>query len=397
MGLEEKNGSFESSVQPSFDDQHFVLNFIMSTCFGPDVKSDNPRYSAAQRLIKGLAPYTLSDLGASYVSISLLERLYYYILRNANPGLVLKPNMLHMYIKGNLPSPSPGSIEERKHFTSIFPLNLHKQIWFPASFRIVKGIVLIDDPIIAHMKEEDLERFKYLSSLDNLKIDMDEALCYKYEYHTGNGNGEQNCMNGSMEAASEYTTNGNGDSPVRFQQKCKRRHRCDPQSMPAFPHVVPISKHQSKRRTLQRTNKLDGPVMMPLLSIPNVEDCNSPAAIVLTGTARGGIVGPPVGTVDIGISKDAYLFRVALPGVKKDNCQFSCEVECNGKVHLRGITSGGKTIKKRCRVFEMEFQQLCPPGPFTLSFSLPGPVDPRLFAPNFRSDGIFEAVILKQG
>lgn len=77
--------------------------------------------------------------------------------------------------------------------------------------------------------------------------------------------------------------------------------------------------------------------------------------------------------------------------------QFSCEVESNGKVHLRGITSGGRTIKKRCRVFEMEFQQLCPPGPFTLSFSLPGPVDPRLFAPNFRSDGIFEAVILKQG
>lgn len=136
MGLEEKNGSPRSSVQPSFDDQYFVLNFIMGTCFGPDVKSDNPRCSAAQRLIESLAPYTLSDLGASYVSISVLERLYYYILRNANPGLGLKPNMLHMYIKGNLPSPSPGSIEERKHFTSIFPLNLHKQIWFPASFRL---------------------------------------------------------------------------------------------------------------------------------------------------------------------------------------------------------------------------------------------------------------------
>lgn len=74
---------------------------------------------------------------------------------------------------------------------------------------------------------------------------------------------------------------------------------------------------------------------------------------------------------------------------------FSCEIESNGKVHLRGSTSGGRTIKKRSRVFEMEFQQLCPPGPFTLSFSLPGPVDPRLFAPNFRSDGIFEAVVLK--
>lgn len=75
--------------------------------------------------------------------------------------------------------------------------------------------------------------------------------------------------------------------------------------------------------------------------------------------------------------------------------QFSCQIESNGKVHLQGSTTGGKTIKKRSRVFKMEFQQLCPPGPFTLSFSLPGPVDPRLFAPNFRSDGIFEAVIVK--
>lgn len=35
MGLEEKNGNSESSVEPSFDDQHFVLNFIMSTCLAP--------------------------------------------------------------------------------------------------------------------------------------------------------------------------------------------------------------------------------------------------------------------------------------------------------------------------------------------------------------------------
>lgn len=76
--------------------------------------------------------------------------------------------------------------------------------------------------------------------------------------------------------------------------------------------------------------------------------------------------------------------------------QFSCEIEPNGKVHLEGFTSGGNPIKKRSRVFQMKVQQVCPPGPFTLSFSLPGPVDPRLFAPNFGSDGIFEGVILKE-
>lgn len=45
----------------------------------------------------------------------------------------------------------------------------------------------------------------------------------------------------------------------------------------------------------------------------------------------------------------------------------------------------------------MEYQQLTPPGPFTLSFSLPGPVDPRLFSPKFRDDGILEAVVVKLG
>lgn len=139
-----------------------------------------------------------------------------------------------------------------------------------------------------------------------------------------------------------------------------------------------------------------GPFVMPVISIPKVEEQNSKASIVLSGTARKGEVGPAVGAVDIGISKSAYFFQVALPGVKKDPGQFSCEIEQNGIVHVRGETStGGKTVTRHSRVFEMKFQQQSPPGPFTLSFSLPGPVDPRLFYPNFRSDGIFEAIVMK--
>ena len=75
--------------------------------------------------------------------------------------------------------------------------------------------------------------------------------------------------------------------------------------------------------------------------------------------------------------------------------QFSCEIESDGRVHIRGLLTGGRTITKQSRVFQMKIRQLCSPGPFTLSFSLPGPVDPRLFAPNFRSDGIFEGVVIK--
>ncbi|KAL2489427.1 increased DNA methylation 3-like [Forsythia ovata] len=143
-------------------------------------------------------------------------------------------------------------------------------------------------------------------------------------------------------------------------------------------------------------SNLDKPYMMPLLPIPNVERYYLNASLILTGTACKGGTGPPVGAVDIGVSKSAYYFRISLPGVKKDPGQFSCEIERDGKVSIRGVTSTGvKTVSKYSRVFEMKFQQQCPPGPFTLCFSLPGPVDPRLFSPYFRSDGIFEAVVAK--
>lgn len=41
-------------------------------------------------------------------------------------------------------------------------------------------------------------------------------------------------------------------------------------------------------------------------------------SVILTGTAKEGSSGPPIGLVDIGVSEGAYLFRVALPGVRKD-------------------------------------------------------------------------------
>lgn len=146
----------------------------------------------------------------------------------------------------------------------------------------------------------------------------------------------------------------------------------------------------------QTTFSLNSPCMIPLLSVPNVEEGSSKATTVLSGTARKGGMGPSVGSVDIGVSKSAYFFRVALPGVKKDPGQFNCEVERAGKVHIRGVTTtGGKTVLRHARVFEMKLQQQCPPGPFTLCFCLPGPVDPRLFFPNFRSDGILEAAVVK--
>ena len=45
-------------------------------------------------------------------------------------------------------------------------------------------------------------------------------------------------------------------------------------------------------------------------------------AVVLTGVAKEGKAGPPLGTVDIGRSEGAYLFRVALPGVRRSGSKF---------------------------------------------------------------------------
>ncbi|KAK6116803.1 hypothetical protein DH2020_049433 [Rehmannia glutinosa] len=170
---------------------------------------------------------------------------------------------------------------------------------------------------------------------------------------------------------------GDPNTPEKAGEK---RRRCDSMQFSEFSTTNPAQSF-----------------VLPLLTIPKVDEWCLNNSIVLTGTARRAGVGPPVGVVDIGVSKSAYYFCIALPGVKKDPAgEFTCEIRRDGKVSVQGVTStGGKIVTKYSRVFEMKFQQQCPPGPFTLFFSLPGPVDPRLFSPSFRSDGIFEAVVAK--
>lgn len=76
--------------------------------------------------------------------------------------------------------------------------------------------------------------------------------------------------------------------------------------------------------------------------------------------------------------------------------KLKCGIEYEGKVNLEGVITDSRILDRSPSAYEMKVQQLCPPGPFTVSFNLPGPVDPRLFAPNFRSDGILEGVVMKQ-
>ncbi|XP_059281103.1 uncharacterized protein LOC132034759 [Lycium ferocissimum] len=116
--------------------------------------------------------------------------------------------------------------------------------------------------------------------------------------------------------------------------------------------------------------------------------------ITLTGTAEKCAIGPPLGLVDIGESENAYLFRVALPGVRH-KCNIKCDIQREGRVRIEGVVAESEVLKKSPKGYEMKVQQLSPPGPFTVSFSLPGPVDPRLCSPHFRADGILEVIVMK--
>ena len=300
---------------PVISDCKFLIDFIMATYLGPDVKSDNPRCSAAQRLMAGLPPYRFTDLGPSYVSISLLERLYYYLLRYALPGLVLDINMLHMYLKGNLFFPNFGFTEDSQQFTSFFPLDLHQQRWYPDSFRIVKGVVLIDDPVISCIKEEDLNRFRSLTGVNTFELNLNECLGVQLD-HQASKEGDSN----GIGKVPDTIPNG-GCQSGRSQQEYKRKYMDDTPLMPEFPRVIP-TKHNANGVPSKKMCKADGPSLMPLLSIPNIDNCDQDSSIIITGTARRGLFGPSVGVVDIGVSKAAYLFRISLPGVKKEYSMF---------------------------------------------------------------------------
>ncbi|CAH8347039.1 unnamed protein product [Eruca vesicaria subsp. sativa] len=435
----------------SSDDPYFLVNFIMSNYLGPDVFSDNPRCSASQRLSKNLPPYTPKHIGASSLTLAQLQNLYYYVLRNANSTLLLHPDMVLMYLKGYLPmEPS----RELHQFTHYFPTNLHPQKRYSPSLEIVKGIVVIEDPALTFIRKEELQRFRLLSRLDDLRIDKVASLsplpvnesrgseqdCLSNGNVTPNGLGNNQVVNSSEELednskrkkeeeavatdavcvisnqipqglsgdimSNGLVTNQECNTSAEPLETCKRKKDEEDASCGIISKTPERFRETYKRRrfknsstkvnngeTLMDEDRTDHqPTSLPLVIVP--PEMKSEPAVVTTGTISRGT---SFGSVDIGVNEVAYFFQVALPGVSKDNGEFSCEIASDGKVTLEGsIKTGQKTIERHSRVFKMINRKLCPSGPFKLSFNLPGPVDPRLVSPNFRSDGIFEAVVIRQ-
>lgn len=75
--------------------------------------------------------------------------------------------------------------------------------------------------------------------------------------------------------------------------------------------------------------------------------------------------------------------------------EFSCDIEPDGTVLIKGIVkTGEKTVYRNFQVYHMRTQNLGPPGPFTVSFRLPGPVNPQQVTSKL-ADGILEATVKK--
>jgi hypothetical protein len=423
-------------VGASSNDQRFLLVFIMGSYFGPDLKEEVTRKSAFQRQAQCLPPYTSDQLRPSFLKLSEIESIYYYILRNAHPSAAVKLQSLYKFLQGHLAPPFKEVLEDDRQFTSIFPPNLHTQYKFKRRYKVFEAVIFIDDPDISYIKPENLERFKHLTGLNDLRLDREEAQNYRHSYGPrmdrdearqtrihSNAGAHANVADGRPLAA---VADGRplaaiaDDRPLAavadgrplaavadgLQDLKTTRKRKAPTGKPNMPASVrpPKATVRKPKEEKSRSKYPDnvGTAVLMVASTPTIEQWNTSSnhikpSIDFTGTATARQAGPSVGLVDIGICEDAYLFRIALPGVKKDQREFSCEVESDGKVLIRGTTTTGEQrVIKNSRTFYMKTQSLCPPGPFTVSFQLPGPVEPRQFTGNFGSDAILEGIVMKQ-
>ncbi|KAK4273488.1 hypothetical protein QN277_021874 [Acacia crassicarpa] len=369
------------------DDQCFLLYFIMGTYFGPDIKEERNQKSVLQRIAEGLPPYTSDQLTNSFMRIVELEHIYHYVLKEADKSVIVKLTLLRQFFQGNISCLVHNRAARYPQFADLFPPELHPQSLSKNRCKIIENIVFINNPETSYINPDDIERFRRLSGLEDfhlsgcpvrLHASLDGSAVYNVQEAEPNGKKPpiQPCSNSRKPRSSE-----------------RNYFNLDP-----LPHVhapLPPEEDSDPERV--------GPAMIFLPSHPTKKELSEIVAatksgFALTGSAAMRQVGPIIGLMDIGECEDSYLFRVSLPGVKRDESDFSCEVDTDGKVLIRGVTTTGeKTVCRYSQVFEMQSQNLCPPGHFSISFQLPGPVDPYQFSGNFGTDGILEGVVMKGG
>ncbi|KAL8088488.1 hypothetical protein AgCh_038315 [Apium graveolens] len=115
--------------------------------------------------------------------------------------------------------------------------------------------------------------------------------------------------------------------------------------------------------------------------------------VTKTGTANKGTVSPSLGKVDISASEKAYSFQVALAGVSGKTSDLKCSVRDDGRVKVEGMVKD-TSLQDANVLYEAKMQECSPPGHFSISFNLPGPVDPRLVQLSYKQ-GILEVTVMK--
>lgn len=249
------------------DDKLFVLHFIIGTYFGPDLRQHHcPKQSAFQ--IQALKNLAADELSGSIMKRAELERVYYHILRNADPSLIIKWRKLREYFNGKR-SDSNG---DYPLFVDLFPRKLHPEIRVENKFKFIQSIVFINDPDTSCMREECVARFRRLTGFESfavsLSVDVTET----------NGVVAANEVEDKVDKSLE---------PLKEDE-----------------HVleVPI--------TCDGNDKVG--------TCSSGEESDAAAKPEVISEAQGGLM---VGLMDIGECDDAYLFRVSLPGVKRDESE----------------------------------------------------------------------------
>ncbi|XP_077218834.1 increased DNA methylation 2-like [Tasmannia lanceolata] len=391
-------------------EQHFLLLFIMGTYFGPDLKDEKPKKSVLQRIAEGLPPYTTDQLAGSQMRTMEMERVYYYVLRNANQSVIIKRPLFRQLLEGSLCLRSLDSTADHHQLPDLFPLHLHRrQRQYKKGYKIIENVIFINNPEISYIKPGDVEKFKRLTGLENLLLDRDAA-----RFHGSGGFG------GVTDHVANQESNGKLDVRRSSRRSRRKRQLYDdletqegPPPVSGIPHCgvplrsIPLRSIPYSGSVLPTEEKVGsvekvGPAMLFLPSPPTVEEWDNivtagKKGIAVTGTVAERQVGPPIGLVDIGVCESAYLFHISLPGVKKDENKFSIEINGNGRVVIKGeTTTGERVISKNGQVFVMQTQNLCSSGHFSVSFHLPGPVEYTEFSGSFRGGGILEGVVMKK-
>ncbi|KAL7003046.1 hypothetical protein U1Q18_004204 [Sarracenia purpurea var. burkii] len=361
-----------SSVLTPSDDQCFLLYLIFGTFFGPDLKGEKPQKSVLQRFAEALPTYASDQLAGSHIKMVEIERVYYYVLRKADQSVAVKLPWLRQFFQGNLTMPAQNFTAAYPQFPDLFPPQLHPHSRFKNRHKIIENIVFINNPETFYIKPEDIRRFKRLTGLEGFLLDGNRA-----RLHTR--------VNDEVLSSREE---GESNGELLPQRSSQDTH--------SYMAQLPAEADASTEERFK-------PGMVFLRSSPTPEEWENlgtatRSGFAITGSAAMGHIGRVIGLLDIGECEDSYLFRVSLPGVKRDEREFSCEVDSDGRVLIRGVTTTGeRRVHMHSQVFEMQTQNLCPPGHFSITFKLPGPVDPRQFSGNFGTDGILEGIVMKEG